>query len=84
MTICFSLQEIFDVVAYAPAEEINLEALRESLIQQGLYNPCKLPDGNRNFYSILKMPHVQLIFYQIDHLEMVQFIDISFRFIFSI
>lgn len=37
-------KEVFDVVAYAPAEELNLESLKESLILQGLYTPCKLPD----------------------------------------
>lgn len=37
------------MVAFATAEEYNLEALRDDIAKQGLYDIVKLPEGEEEF-----------------------------------
>lgn len=37
------------MVAFATAEEYNLEALRDDIAKQGLYDIVKLPEGEEDF-----------------------------------
>ena len=40
-----TMQELYDVSAYATAEEYDLEGLSEALSKQGLYSMEKMPAG---------------------------------------
>ena len=44
--MCFNCsQELFDVTAYAPSEEIELESLVQELDKHGLYGVVPFPAG---------------------------------------
>ena len=42
--------------AYATAEELKLESLREDLTKQGLYGQVTLPQGECQIYNVLPLP----------------------------